>query len=119
MIMSASTTSESIGNSIAETALFGQKSLAQLTRSYECWMKGVMNVAMQQIELGRGLLEGSVEDLNLLTQVRTPDAFCQAEFEMLRRRYERAIGVAQKITEELNRTWAEVSEFAQSEMKAD
>jgi hypothetical protein len=72
-------------------------------------MKGLMNVAMQQIELGQGLLEGSVEDLSLLTTARTPDAFVQAEFEVLRRSSQRALGVAQKLSSELNRTWSEVA----------
>lgn len=117
--MSATVTSENIASGFSEAALLGQQNLVRFSRGYECLMKGLINVAIQQIELSRGLLENGVEDFNLLTQARTPDAFVQAELEVFRRRSERALGAAQKISAELNKTFAEMSEAAQTTQAAN
>lgn len=84
--------------------------LSQLTQGYETLMKGMMNVVLRQIELTSGLLEGGMDDLNLLTQAKSPDTFIQAELEVLRRQSERMITAAQKFSQEVNQTWSQASE---------
>lgn len=100
------------GTSEATAAV--QQNLVHLTTGYERFVKGLMNVTIQQIELSCNLMEGNVEDFNLLAQARTPEAFVQAELDVMRRRSERALGAAQKIGDELRQTWTEMSEFATS-----
>lgn len=76
----------------------------------------VPTVVMQQIDIGRELLEGSVGDLTLLTQARTPDALLHAEMEVLRRASGRMIGAAQTFNIELSRTWSEASAASHTEI---
>jgi len=104
-----STNPQSPVDRLLETARSGQETLNRITRGYETWMMGMMHLAMRQIELGQGILEGSMEDLSLLTAARTPDAFVQAELEVLRRGSGRTLGLAQKISSELNRTWSTIT----------
>ena len=73
-----------------------------------------MNVAVQQIELGKGMMDSGVEDFDLLAQAHTPEALVQAELEIFRRRSERAIVTTQKITDELRQSWVEAFELVQS-----
>ena len=76
-------------------------------------MKGLMSVAVQQIEMtSKGLMAGGMADLELLTDARSPGAFVQAELEIFRRRSERAASAARQIAVELNRTFAETYAFA-------
>ncbi len=103
--MSTSTNSETAAD--RATALPG---ISQLTRGYQSLMKGMINVVLRQIELSSSLMEGSMDDLNLLIHAQTPDKFIQAEMEVLRRQAERSITAAQKFSEEVNRTWSAASE---------
>lgn len=105
--MSTSVTSENSSSQPAGAAIPG---ISQITRGYESLMKGLMSVVMRQIELSSGLLEGGLEDLDLLTKAHTPDEFIKAELEVLRRQSERAIAAAQKLSAEVNRTWSDASQ---------
>ena len=112
--MPSNETSENPAAGISEAATTVQQNLVHLTSGYERFVKGLMNVTIQQIELSCNLLEGNVEDFNLLAQARSPEAFVQAELEVIRRCSDRALGAAQKIGDELHQTWREMSEFATS-----
>ncbi len=116
--MSIAQTPESFAGQTLEAATRVQQNFAQFAHAYQRFVKSLMNVAVQQIELSRGIVEGSVEDFDLLAQAHTPEALVQAELEIFRRRSERAIGTAQKTTDELRQTWVEAFEFAQSIGKA-
>jgi hypothetical protein len=89
----------------------GQESFARATRGCERLMTGLMQVAMQQFELAQGAMEANLADLDLLMKARTPDALVTAEFEVVRRRTERAADAARKISVELSRTWSETAAF--------
>jgi hypothetical protein len=104
---------------MSETAALNRENFARMTRGYERVMKGLMNVAVQQIEMTQGLMAGGMADLELLTDARSPGAFVQAELEIFRRRSERAASAARQIAVELNRTFAETYAFARSEGIAD
>lgn len=93
----------------AEAANFGQENFARLSRGYECLMKGMINVAAQQAELGRGLMQAGMEDFGLLAQAKSPEAFLQAEMEIFRRGSERAFDATRKLGLELNKTLTEAS----------
>ena len=112
--MPSNETYENPAAETSEAAMSVHQNLVHLTNGYERFVKGLMNVTIQQIELSCNLLEGNVEDFNLLAQARTPEAFVQAELDVIRRRSERAFGAAQKIGDELHQTWAEMSELATS-----
>jgi hypothetical protein len=101
-----------------EAAAMAQQNLEQLTRASERFMKGVVNAAVQQIELSRGLIQGGMEDLSLLAQARTPETFVQAELDVFRRRSERMIEAMQKVSDELRQTWGEAFELAKPAAQA-
>ena len=98
---------ETVVDRILETAAFGQQNIARLTRGYERLMEGLMNVAIQQIEVTQNLIAGDFADLDLLTRAGSAGGLIEAEFEILRRRSERIASATQQITEELNRSWVE------------
>jgi hypothetical protein len=104
---------------MSETAALNRENFARMTRGYERVMKGLMNVAVQQIEMTQGLIAGGMADLDLLTETRSPVAFVQAEVEIFRRRSERAASAARQIADELNRTFAETYALAAAEGVAD
>lgn len=105
----STTQNEAIGKGFAEVAAFGQENFTRLTRGYECLMKGMINVAAQQAEFGRGMMQAGMEDFGLLTQAKSPEAFFQAEMEIIRRGSERAFDATRKLGTELNKTFAESS----------
>jgi Phasin protein len=107
-------TSENPAAETSEAVTTVQQKAVHLTNGYERFVKGLMNVTIQQIELSCHLMEGNIEDFNLLAQAPTPEAFVQAELDVIRRRSERAVGAAQQIGEELHQTWTEMSELATS-----
>jgi Phasin protein len=104
---------------MSETAALNRENFTRMTRGYERVMKGLMNVAVQQIEMTQGLMAGGMADLDLLTEARSPVAFVQAELEIFRRRSERAASAARQIADELNRTFAETYAFAASDGMAE
>jgi hypothetical protein len=112
--MSIAQTPESFAGQTLEATTRVRRNFAQLTHASQHFMKGLMNVAVQQIELGKGMMDSGVEDFDLLAQARTPEAVVQAELEVFRRRSERAIVTAQKITDELRQSWVEAFELVQS-----
>ena len=89
--MPSNETYENPAAETSEAAMNVHQNLVHLTNGYERFVKGLMNVTIQQIELSCNLLEGNVEDFNLLAQARTPEAFVQAELGVIRRRSERAL----------------------------
>ncbi len=107
-------TSMSPGTAAMDAARVAQQNFFQMSGGYERLTRGLAQIAMEQIALSRRLLEGSLEDFNLLAQARSPEAFMRAEMEVFRRRSERAMGAAQQIGEELREAWTELSGFAQS-----
>jgi hypothetical protein len=111
--MSISQTSENLAAGTSEAGKAVQQKLVHFTNSYEL-VRSLMNVTIQQIELSRDWMDGNVEDFNLLAQARSPEAFVQAELEVIRRRSDCALGAAQKIGDELHQTWTEMSELATS-----
>jgi hypothetical protein len=111
--MSISQTSENLAAGTSEAGKAVQQKLVHFTNSYEL-VRSLMNVTIQQIELSRDWMDGNVEDFNLLAQARSPEAFVQAELEVIRRCSDRALGAAQKIGDELHQTWREMSELATS-----
>jgi Phasin protein len=113
-IMSIAQTPESFAGHTLDAATRVQQNFSQFTHAYQRFMKSLMNVTVQQIELSRGMMEGSIEDFDLLGRACTPDALIEAEFDVFRRRSQRAIETTQKVTDELRQTWAEALEFAQS-----
>jgi hypothetical protein len=117
--MSTNLTPASFIDRMSETAALNRENFTRITRGYERVMKGLMNVAVQQIEMTQGLMAGGMADLDLLTEARTPVAFVQAELEIFRRRSERAASAARQITDELNRTFAETYAWAASEGMAN
>jgi hypothetical protein len=96
---------QSLKDRMAETT-------ANYALSYEKFVKGMMAIAVQQLELTRGLMEGGMEDLNLLAKARTPDAFVEAELAILRRRAERTIGAVHSVAEEMRQIWTDTLETA-------
>jgi Phasin protein len=119
MTMTIAQTPENFAGQTLEAATRVQQNFAQLAHAYQHFMKGLMNVAAQQIELGKGMMDSGVEDFDLLAQARTPEALVQAELEVFRRRSERAVLTTQKITDELRQTWVEAFELVQSIGKAN
>jgi hypothetical protein len=91
-----------------------RRNLAHLASGYERFVNGLTKATIQQVELNCNFMEGYVEDLNLLAQARTPEAFVQAELNVIRRNSERAVEAAQKISDGLHHTWIEMSGLATS-----
>ena len=75
-----------------------QDNLLRFTKGYETLAQGMFNIAVQQVELTRGLIEGGLADYALLADAHTPDALLRAEVELFRRSSERAFEAATKIT---------------------
>ena len=73
--MPSNETSENPAAGTSEAATTVQQNLVHLTNGYERFVKGLMNVTIQQIELSRDWMDGNVEDFNLLAQARSPEAF--------------------------------------------
>jgi Phasin protein len=92
-----------IGDAVAQ----GQRTFADFAAGYEKVARGLMNVAMRQLELSRELMEGAIEDLGLLAQARSPDTLLAAEMEVFRRRAERTIGAVRTVTREMGQVWSE------------
>jgi hypothetical protein len=101
-------------NQILGVTPFGHQNLARLVRGCELLMEGLMNVAIQHIEVTQTLIAGEVADLELLTRVATPAALVEAQLEVMRRRSERVITATRKITDEITRSWAETHALVQS-----
>jgi hypothetical protein len=102
----------------AEPAAMAQANLQQLTEASERFMKGVVDASVRQIELSRSLIEGGLEDFQLLALARTPEALVHAEFDVLRRRSERMISAMQKASDDLTQTWSKAIEMTQSSASA-
>lgn len=96
-----------------------QDNLLHFTRGCETFTKNLFNVAAQQIELTRDLIEGSLADYSLLANARTPEAMLHAEVELFRRGSERAFGAATKITDAMQQVFTDaISAAAPSARKA-
>jgi len=94
---------------LSEAARASQKHFEQ---GYEAMVRGLTKVTMKQLELSRTLMEGAMEDLNMLSQARTPDALVTTEMEVLRRRAERTIGAFRAVADEMGQAWGEALETA-------
>ncbi|MDB5479965.1 MAG: hypothetical protein JWO83_1018 [Caulobacteraceae bacterium] len=116
--MAKDRTSESMARSAADGAAMAQQNYQNLVTASERFMTGVVNAAVKQLELSRGLIQGGLEDFDHLSQARTPETFVQAELEVLRRRSERVMNAMQTLTEELTRAWGEALELAQPPRRA-
>jgi hypothetical protein len=88
--------------------------VTQFTLGYGRLVNGLMQAMLTQIDIGRGLMEASVEDFTLLAAARTPDALVQAELEVFRRRSACAIDVAQHLTAQLTRTLSDPASASKS-----
>ena len=99
-----------IAVSASEPRRLAQRGFQRVAESYEHLFKGLMSIVAQRLELGRGLAAAAIEDFNLLAGIRTPDAFVQAELELLRRRSERAFNTIQTTADELCQVFALVRE---------
>lgn len=111
--MARDRTFENAAKSAADGAATAQQNYQHLMAASERFMTGVVNAAMKQLELSRGLIQGGLEDFDRLSQARTPETFVQAELEVLRRRSERVMNTMQTVSEELARAWGEALEMAQ------
>ena len=106
-------------NQILDTSPFGQQALARMVRGCELLMESMMNVAIQQIEVTQSLITGEIADLELLTRITTPAALIEVQLEVARRRSERVVNATRRITEEMNRSWAEAITLIQPKTNPD
>jgi hypothetical protein len=96
----------------AATAI--QQNIEQISRASEHFMKGVMNAAVRQMELGQSLIEAGMEDFNLVARARTPESLLQAELEVFRRRSERLAAAMQTASEDLRQAWSATLDLTRS-----
>lgn len=80
------------------TPWFGPEHLQRFSRNYERFVRDMIDITTQQVELTRDMIEAGTEDMALLSQAHTPDALLRAEMEVFRKRSERAFNAAMKIS---------------------
>ncbi len=80
--------------------------LAWLARAYEMSVAGMMNLAIEQIEIGQSLVLDGMADANVLMRAQTPVAFTEAAFQILERRSRHSAAVSAKMVRDLERIWA-------------
>lgn len=88
----------------------GQQPLVNLAYGYQRAVNGMMNMAIHQMEIGRDLIGGAFEDLDLLVQAQTPDAMAKAEIDIFQRRSKRALAVWQRMTEQMRQDFSLATE---------
>jgi hypothetical protein len=93
-----------------DVAAMSQQGLAQFARTSELMMTGFMSASLRQLEFGQQLMRGNLEDFQQLAQARTPEAFVEVEFDVLRRRSERMAAMVQQLSEDLGQVWANTFE---------
>jgi hypothetical protein len=77
-------------------------------------LQGMVNIAFEQSELGRCLMDDALTELRLFADRKRPDEIMKAELEIMRRRAEHIVSGMRKITDEIRQCCFETSELALS-----
>lgn len=108
--MTTQSPSDTAAKTEAEFAALVPIPIERLTRVSERFIEGMTTLVAQQMELGRLMMEGGVEDFRLLAQATTPETFIKAEFEVLNRRQERAAAAVRKFNDGFHKAFSDVYE---------
>ena len=96
-----------------------QDRLACCGKATERLFQGFMNMALQQAELGRSLMEDGLSEMRLLTAPRRPEEYMEAELEIMRKRMERMVTGMRRINDEMRSSYFEASELALAGLQAE
>ncbi|MBX5455152.1 MAG: hypothetical protein K6U10_14610 [Acidobacteriia bacterium] len=77
-------------------------------------LQGMVNIAFEQSELGRCLMDDALTELRLFGNSKRPDEIMKAELDIMRRRAEHIVSSMRKITDEIRQCCFETGELALS-----
>lgn len=106
--MSTNANSEPAAQTAKELSTLIPVNVEHLTTASERFMEGMTSLMSEQMELGRLMMEGGVEDFRLLAQATTPENFIKAELEVMNRRQGRAAVAMQRFTDRFTKAFSEV-----------